>query len=145
MSELIRHSLVRPSLKTHFHIDFEWWAKNDCNWRIHLRNLLCQEHQALLSNLDDEFIDWVDPETAEVRQVDGLQHVLRTHCAKQSDFIDPRTSLVEAVFRVFLANDNTPLTPIELAERLGRPPEIILRTLSGPQVYKGLRPCSAPS
>lgn len=143
MSSLIRHSLVKPTLQTRFHIDFDWWAHNDRNWRVHLRNLLCSEHQAVFSKIENsEFIDWVDPKTAEVRQVDGLQHVLRMHCAKQDDFISPHTSLVEAVFRVFLANDNTPLTAVELAERLGRPPEMILRTLAGPQVYKGLRPYS---
>jgi hypothetical protein len=89
----------------------------------------------------DEKVDWVDPDTAEVQQVDGLQHVLITHCAKEPDFISERTALVDAVFRIFLANGNTPLTPVELAERLGRPPETILRTLSGMRVYKGLRPC----
>jgi hypothetical protein len=48
--------------------------------------------------------------------------------------------LVDAVLRVFLANGNTPQTPRELGEKLGRRPETILRTLSGRQVYKGIRP-----
>ena len=48
--------------------------------------------------------------------------------------------LVHAVFRVFLADGNTPLSPTELAERLGRPAPTILRTLSTPRVYKGIRP-----
>jgi hypothetical protein len=33
------------------------------------------------------------------------------------------------------------MTPVELAQALGRQPEMILRTLTGPRVYKGLRPC----
>jgi hypothetical protein len=51
------------------------------------------------------------------------------------------STLVDSVFRIFLANGNTPLTPEDLAEQLGRDPSIILRTLTGPRVYKGLRPC----
>jgi hypothetical protein len=49
-------------------------------------------------------------------------------------------SISIAVLTVFLANGNTPLTPKELGERLGRPPQMILRTLSGRRVYKGIRP-----
>ncbi len=49
-------------------------------------------------------------------------------------------SLVDAVFRVFLTNNNYPLTPIELAARINRPAMTILRTLTGAQVYKGIRP-----
>jgi hypothetical protein len=50
--------------------------------------------------------------------------------------------LVDAIFRVFLANGNTPLNPAQIAERIGRPhqAQTILRTLSGGRVYKGLRP-----
>ena len=142
MAEVKRFSLVKPTLQTRFHIDFDWWSQHDRDWRVHLYSFLCSEHQDSFSDLrGDEQVDWVDPETAEVQQVDGLQNVLITHCAKEPGFIDERTAMVDAVFRIFLANGNTPMTPIELAERLGRPPETILRTLSGVRVYKGLRPC----
>ncbi len=57
--------------------------------------------------------------------------------SQRDDFITPRTSLVDAVFRVFLANQNTPLTPIELGERIGRPPMTILRTLAGANCVQG--------
>ncbi|MEJ2265257.1 MAG: hypothetical protein P8X95_17575 [Anaerolineales bacterium] len=142
MAEVRRFSLVKPTLQTHFHIDFDWWSQHDQDWRVHLRSFLCPEHQEAFSEVrGDTEVDWVDPDTAEVQQVDGLQHVLITHCAKEPGFISERAALVDAVFRIFLANGNTPLTPMELAERLGRPPETILRTLSGMRVYKGLRPC----
>jgi hypothetical protein len=48
---------------------------------------------------------------------------------------------VDAVFRLFLANGNLPMTPVELADRLGRQPMTVLKLLSGRRVYKGLRPC----
>lgn len=142
MVEVKRFSLVKPTIQTRYHIDFNWWAQNDRNWRIDLHGFLCEEHQRAFSDArGEELVDWVDPETAEVQQVDGLQHVLISHCAKEPGFITEQTSLVEAVFRLFLANGNTPMTPVELAEQLNRPPETILRTLSGTRVYKGLRPC----
>ncbi len=137
-----RMSLVKPTLQTRFHIDFQWWQQNDRDWRVYLRSNLCPEHQRLFENvLTEEKVDWVDPETAEVQRVDGLQHLLITHCAKQKDFITQQSTLVDAAFRIFLANGNTPLTASELAEKLGKDPVMILRTLSGTRVYKGIRPC----
>ena len=136
-----RISLIKPQLDTLFKIDFEWWKKNDRNWRVFLRSFLCDEHQALFESLDnDEVVDWVDPKTAEVTQVDGLQHILITHCAKQSNFIQPNMTLVDSVFRVLLSNGNQPMTPLDLGKVLNRQPEMILRTLSGFRVYKGIRP-----
>jgi len=141
--EIKRMSLVKPTLQTRYHIDFDWWRQHDRDWRVYLRNFLCPEHQQAFRDLDvSEQIDWVDPETAEVQLVDGLQNILITHCAKQHSFITQHTTLVDSVFRILLSNGNIPLTPVELAEELGRDPLVILKTLSGPRVYKGLRPCS---
>lgn len=136
-----RYSLLKPTLQTPFHIDFEWWRQNERDWHVYLRSLLCPEHQGALEELrEGMMIDWVDPQTAEVKPVDGIQHLLMSHCARQPDFVTDHTALVEAVFRMFLTNDNTPMTSEELGARLNRPPETVLRTLSGPRVYKGLRP-----
>ena len=86
-------------------------------------------------------VDWVDPQTAEVQRVDGMQHILITHCSKQPGFLSERTAMVDATFRVFLANGNEPLSSIELGERLNKSPQVILKTFSGFRVYRGLRPC----
>jgi hypothetical protein len=136
-----RKSLIKPKLTTPFKIDFDWWKKHDRNWRVYLRSFLCDEHQEMFANMDNnETIDWVDPETAEVTQVDGLQHILITHCAKQDNFLNSKMALVDSVFRILLANGNKPMTPEELGETLNRPASTILRTLSGVRVYKGIRP-----
>ena len=142
MTEVKRYSLVKPTLNTPFHIDFDWWSKNDRAWRVHLRACLCPEHQQAFADFEgEEKADWIDPETAEVHSVDGLQHILISHCAKTDDFITAHTALTEAIFRLFLANGNTQMTPTELAENLNRPPRTILRTISSRRVYKGIRPC----
>lgn len=137
--------LIKPTLKTKFHIDFDWWERESREFRVYLTSHLCAEHQAAVESLTEaDVVDVVDPETAEVRREDGVQHLLRSHCSRLPEFITSHTSLVDAVFRVFIANGNQPLSPEELAERIGRPGPVaantILRTLSGARVYKGLRP-----
>jgi hypothetical protein len=140
-TEIKRFSLVKPTLQTQFHIDFDWWGQNDRDWRIFLQSLLCAEHQEAFAELpEDQMVDYIDPETAEVQQVDGLQHVLISHCAQQPTFITEHTALVDAVFRTFLANGNTAMTPVELGSQLSRSPDVILKTLTGTRVYRGLRP-----
>jgi hypothetical protein len=141
MNDVRRFSLVKPTIDTPLHIDFEWWKQNDSNWRVYLLGYLCEDHQRSFSELNDNVdIDFVDMETGAVRTVDGLQNVLMTHCARQPGFITSNTALVDAVFRVFLANGNQPLSSIELENEIGRPAITIVRTLLGTRVYKGLRP-----
>jgi len=135
-------SLIKPGLDTPFHIDFNWWSENDREWRVHLRSLLTPEELERFSNIidGDELVDWVDPETAQVHQVDGLQHVVITHTSQKEGFLSEHTAMVEAIFRLLLKNGNSPMTPVEIAEELRRDPNHILRTLSGVRVYRGIRP-----
>ncbi len=128
-------------LDTRYHIDFEWWDKTDRDLRVYLQSHLCPEHQGIFADYAGlETVDWIDPRTAEVRQVDGLEHTLHTHCSLQPDYITANTSLIDGIFRVFLANGNSPLTADELAGQVGRTPETIRRTLGGRRIYKGIRP-----
>jgi len=143
VSEVKRPSLVKPTLETPFHIDFSWWSQHDREWKIYLRSLLSPEEQERFGYIiDDEdvLIDWVDPETGEVHQVDGLQHILITYTAQKEGFLQERTALVEAIFRLFLKNGNVPMPVPDIAEQLNRDSKQILRTLSGVRVYKGIRP-----
>ncbi|MHB0922839.1 MAG: hypothetical protein ACYC6H_05590 [Bellilinea sp.] len=141
MSATGKFSLVKPTIHTPFKIDFEWWKTHDHNWRVYLYSFLCPEHQVVFENVSNQsMIDWVDLQTAEVNQVDGLQHTLITHCAVQPEFVTSNTTLVDAVFRVLLANGNKPVSPSELSELTGKSADTILRTLSGPRVYQGIRP-----
>lgn len=133
--------LVRTTEDTKFHIDYDWWERADRDLDIYLRSHLCPEHQEAFAEIDaDTLVDTVHPETAEVTRVLGIQHTLITHCALRDDYLTPQTTLVNAVFRVFLSNGNLPLSPVELGEKLNRPARMILRTLSGQRVYKGIRP-----
>jgi hypothetical protein len=135
--------LVKPTLETPFHIDYAWWERKGLQIDVELRSHLCPEHQATFGEaFDTKKTDWVDMRTGEVSQVNGLQHVLQVHCSKQPDYINENLSLVDAIFRVFLANGNKPLTCQQLSEAIGRPAETILHTLGGLQVYMGIRPAA---
>lgn len=139
-------SLLKPTARTPFHIDFEWWKQNERDWHVFLRSFLCPEHQEAFANVEEgELIDWIDPQTAEVKPVDGVQHALISHCAKLPDFVNPRTAIVEAIFRSFLANGNIPMSAEELSKKLGKPADTILKTIAGPRVYRGLRPILSQS
>lgn len=144
MPEGKRTSLIKPSVSTPFHIDFDWWQKNERDWHVYLRSLLCAEHREAFANVEEgQKIDWVDPVTAEVKPVEGVQNTLMSHCVKQPDFLTEQTAMVEAVFRLFLTNGNIPMSSDELGDRLNRPAVTILRTLTAGRVYKGIRPVSS--
>lgn len=131
---------VKPTLDTRFHIDYEWWDHEGQELRVYLLSHLSPEQREFFTqHRETEGVDWIDPVTAEVHQVDALQRALQ-EAARQPDFITAHTSLVDAVFRVFLANNNVPLTPVELSQHVERPPMTILRTLTGATIYRGIRP-----
>lgn len=136
---------LKPSTDTKFHIDFDWWQQKGWNLRVHLSDHLCPECRTKYADSPPEEFDWVSLDTGEVRRVDNLWHVIRTHCSHQPDYINEHTPLTAAAFRVFLANDNTPLTPSGIHQVIGRKsPDLILRTLGGRKVYLGIRPVVAP-
>ena len=136
---------VKPTLDTKLHIDFDWWKEKGSNFRVVLHSRLCEDCREKYASMGSVgAIDWVDPDTAEITQVDGLWHSLRTCCSQKPNYITEHTPLAESAVRVFLANDNTPLTPVELQRVIGKKtPEAILAALAGKQVYMGIKPVAA--
>jgi hypothetical protein len=141
MERGLAQQLIRPTVDNKFHIDYAWWERADRELDVYLRSHLCPQHQESFRDVDAAAeVDHVDPETAEVTRVPAIQDILTTHCSQQPDYITPQMSLTNAIFRVFLANGNAPMSSRQLGERLDRPPQVILRMLSGPRIYKGIRP-----
>src|SRR5262245_31396157 len=104
---------VKPTLDTKFHIDFAWWQKPSQNLGAYLQSHLCREARAAQGHhAQNQTLDWVNPETGEVFQIDRLWHTIQTHCSQQADFVDDNLPLTRAIFRLFIANDNMPLTPL---------------------------------
>lgn len=133
---------VTPGLETTFHIDYDWWNRDGHDLNIALLRQLPPDKRALLElGGMGEKIDFIDPVTAEVRRVDGLQQAIM-NAASDANWINDHTMLVDAMFRIFLANGNKPLTPVELGKLLKKPPTTLLGLLAGRngQVYNGIRP-----
>jgi len=135
------NSWVKPTVDTKFHIDSDWWEEEGRKFRVYLLSHLCNECQERYKNYQEaELVDWIDPDTAEVTQVDGLWHSLRVCCSLKPDYINEHTPLTTAIFRTFLANGNEPLSPSELQKLLHKPAGTILRTIGGFRVYNGIKP-----
>ena len=133
---------VKPTLDTKFHVDFSWWQSKNQNLKAFLRGHACSACQAIINDAEDQVFDWLSPDTGEVFQIDMLWYIIHTHCKDDPEFLDPRVPLTSAIFRVFLANDNTPLTPKEMQELLGprKSAQMILKTIGARITYKGIKP-----
>ena len=132
-------SVKRPTFDTSYHIDYEWWDQEDIDLKTYLVSRLPNESDVDLDAEMDE-VDIVDMQTGSVRRVDGFEYVLQTYFNQLPDDFLSRLPLAEGVFYTLLANANQPLTVREIAERVGRSPDVILNLVSGARVYKGIRP-----
>jgi hypothetical protein len=133
-------ALVKPTVDTLYHIDYSWWDRSGEDLRSYLLSHLPPEQRERLSQItENRIVDYIDPDTGEVFRLSELSLAIQ-QAAKDLNFINPHTSVVDSIFRVFLANGNEPQSPIDLAERIGRPASLILKTLSGGRIYKGIRP-----
>jgi hypothetical protein len=133
--------LFRPTENTPFHIDYSWFEKNGQDVNVLIYKCLTPEQQERLAGVPaDEALDFVDEDTGEVKRVTRAMQIIRTERADDPTFISSRLPVAESVFRIFLLNDNQPLTPIELAARVGRKPSEIVAQLGGRAVYNGIRP-----
>lgn len=121
----------RPGPDTKFRIDLDRWKRQGRDLDLYLRENLCPACREEVGNtVEDQELDWVNPETGEVRRLNAVWGRLITCCGQQPDFINATTPLTTAIFRVLLANGNTPTSPAELHERIGRgSPTTILRLL----------------
>jgi hypothetical protein len=145
MSPTSRPSLlIKPTLNTQFTVDMEWWQDPpapDVDLRRYLLTHLPadQQDESLLADSDAQV--WhVNPVTGRATQVDPLGYAL-LKAADDPYFLDPALSIIDRIFRVFIKNDYTPMTPVQLAEALGEPnPRSILTLLAGKVTYKGIRP-----
>src|SRR5258708_34068174 len=89
---------IKPTLDTKFHIDYSWWERDERDLRTYLISHLLPEQrerfdQDHADHQDDHTIDWIDPETAEVRRVDAVQQAL-TEAAQSPVFIRDHTTLI---------------------------------------------------
>ena len=132
-------SLKRVTADTKFFVDYDWWDESNIDLKTYLFTRLGIGQDADLDSEIDE-IDMVDPATGEVRRVDGFQYMIQSYFTELPENFFTQTSFVDAVFCVLLANANQPMTAQEIAEKVEKPVSMVIRTLSGPKIYQGIRP-----
>lgn len=130
--------IQRATPDTRFYIDYEWWDKSDLDLKTYIFSRL-DINEGDMDPESDE-VDLINPETGEVRRVDGFQYVVQTYFSQLPDDFIARASLVDAVFCTILANANEPMSAREIAEKIKRTPQVVLKTIGGPKIYQGIRP-----
>ncbi len=108
-----------------FFIDLDRFHKQNRDFKLFVRSRICPECLERVGEEVEERRPTVDPQsgrvvfqTVKVRYGEDPFECFLTHCGRLDDFIPPNTPLLEAVFRVFLANGNRPLTIDEIRQEL---------------------------
>lgn len=139
----------RPKLKppithianpdTKFYVDYDWWKESQRDLKSHLYSRLPNMTH---TNLDTEMdlIDLIDADTGEVYSVDGFQYLVKKYFQQLPEDYLTRSSTVDAVFCALMANGNQPMSARDIAKRIQRDVDVILKTFGGPHVHEGIRP-----
>lgn len=131
----------RLSTDTSFHIDFAWWERQGRNLRSHLVEMLDDDTAA--NAVGDQPLDYIDPVTAEVLQLDPVWTTVLVRRAHRPDYITPSTPVVTAVLRALIENVNRPMTIVELQRRINRgTPESLLRVMPSARAAYGIVPAT---
>jgi hypothetical protein len=141
-----------------YHINRGWYEQQGRSLEQVLAARMCGKHRGDQPAVSARRRAVPDPATGELRFLtesatgdDPIETIARC-CATQADFITPMMPLMEAIFRVFLAKNNAPLTADEVHDELrawfASSPrsryftvETIARLLENDQHY-GIRPAS---
>ena len=126
---------IDSSAMTRWAIAPEWFPRNNRSITAILRNYLCPEcSKKLLTQ-------------GKGSTPESLMSAINNCCSRSPGFITEKLPILEAVFRFFLTNGNTPLTIDELNEQINRiyggdayrySPEALLHILKA-DIYYGLQ------
>jgi len=134
--------ITRPDIKTLFHIDLDWFAKNALDLREEMYGAFCDECRVTYPTLETtRVVDRVHQQTAEVTRVDALWECLVDHCGLLPTFITPAMPIRAAIFRALLAGGNHPMSPEQLHQCVGKSnPAAILKLLTSGVIENGIVP-----
>jgi hypothetical protein len=147
---------ARPAEERYF-IDSDWYEQNGLSFNDVMLERMCAQCQRRVGEEVEERYPVLDKKTKKVSyELRRIQYgarpiaVIRDCCARKSGFISPDMPVLEAIFRMLLANGNQPMPLEHIRDQLrewcptGRcqwlllPPETIKRIVENDQFY-GLR------
>src|SRR5262245_50608844 len=102
---------ARVDIHTPFHIDLDWWSDRGRSLRRFLAEITGTEDADLAPATA---MDYIDPRTAEVYQLDTLWVQVLTTYAHRPDYITDQTPITTAVLRAFIENVNRPMSALDL-------------------------------
>ena len=125
----VANRLVKPTSKTKFHIDFEWWERESSAFQVYLISHLCPEHQTQFAeHPDGELIDNIDPEThkamprmykLEENGYDGVVHDPSEINAKMAQVIEKSNEWGDKIpLGIFYQNEHVPTYQERIAARI---------------------------
>jgi hypothetical protein len=147
----------------YYHADPSWFAENNLSFDDVVRARMCDACRAKVGQEVEERAPVFDKTTGrmrfEVKQTtygsDPLK-VIREHCGRAKNYIHRDMPTLEAIFRIFLANANQPMTLEQVREQLAEwcpgggcqwlllPHEMVERLVENDRHY-GLRQTTAPA
>ena len=111
--------------ETRFFVDPQWYEDRGMAFNVVAQARLCSSCATKLGTFVEERYPIIDPKTKRVsfeyRRVPYAANplpIIRDCCSRARDYITPDTPLLEAIFRVFLANGNQPMSVSAVREHL---------------------------
>lgn len=108
-----------------YFVDPQWYDERGLVFNVVAQARLCSSCSTKLGSFVEERYPVIDPKTKRVtfeyRRVPYAANplpIIRDCCSRARDYITPDTPLMEAIFRVFLANGNQPMTVSTVREHL---------------------------
>jgi hypothetical protein len=123
--QTVAEQAVEAADETRFFIDQQWYDDHGLAFSIVAQSRLCYSCASKLGTFAEERYPVIDPKTKRVtfefRKVPYAANplpIIRDCCSRSRDYVTPETPLLEAIFRVFLANGNQPMTASTIREHL---------------------------
>ena len=91
-------------------IDLEWWSTNPRSFDVITASRFCATHQQERTS--------AAAKGAKRKAEKSPFQIIKTCCSRKPEFFHPNMSVMEAVFRILLANENKAMTAKGISERL---------------------------
>lgn len=141
---------------TKYYIDEGWFRRTRRSLLALAQQRFCPSCRERVGELTQERLPTTDATGRVVFELQTTRYgekpfqVIANCCSRSGDYITPETPVMEAIFRIFLANGNQPLDVDQLREKLeeyialyskphGYAPELLERLIAADDYY-GIRP-----